>query len=182
MWIIKNANVFDGVDGQLIKNAAIVMEGEQILDILPECRAMFEDCEVLDAQGEYVTPGFIDCHLHMLSDEIPDKERQLNDHSAGGVIFDNIDAFIAYRGADKARQVLQAGFTTAVDGGGTDFIDVALKDAIKMGYIEGPDYYICGKQITAWPSHFRGMSVEAHGPWGMRQAVRQMVFWGVDQV
>ena len=49
MWIIKNANVFDGVDGQLIKNAAIVMEGEKILDILPECRAMFEDCEVLDA-------------------------------------------------------------------------------------------------------------------------------------
>lgn len=182
MWIIKNANVFDGVDGQLMKNAAIVMEGEKILDILPECRAMFEDCEVLDAQGQYVTPGFIDCHLHMLSDEIPDKERQLNDHSAGGVIFDNIDAFIAYRGADKARQVLHAGFTTAVDGGGTDFIDVALKDAIKMGYIEGPDYYICGKQITAWPSHFRGMSVEAHGPWGMRQAVRQMVFWGVDQV
>ena len=38
LWIIKNANVFDGVDGQLIKNAAIVMEGEQILDILPECR------------------------------------------------------------------------------------------------------------------------------------------------
>ena len=60
--------------------------------------AMFEDCEVLDAQGQYVTPGFIDCHLHMLSDEIPDRAAAQRDHSAGGVIFDNIDAFCLSRG------------------------------------------------------------------------------------
>jgi imidazolonepropionase-like amidohydrolase len=182
MLVLKNADVFDGVNDKISKNVTIVIDGDKIVDILQNCQSNFDSAKVVDMKGRFITPGFIDCHLHLLSDEIPDKERQLNDQSAGGVVFENFDSFVAYRGADKARMTLYAGFTTAVDGGGTNFIDVALKDAIKMGYIEGPDYYICGKQITAWPSHFRGMSIEAHGPWGMRAAVRNMIFWGVDQI
>ena len=38
--------------------------------------------------------------------------------------------------------------TTVMDGGGNNFIECALKEAIQKGYIEGPDYYIAGKQIT----------------------------------
>ncbi len=182
MLVLKNARVWNGVDDRLQENTAIVIENGVIHEIIPECKKTFENCDVIDLGGRVVTPGFIDCHLHMLSEEIPNKDRQLNVQSAGGVIFPNIDAYVAYRGADNARKVLEAGFTTAVDGGGNNYIEVALKDAINLGYEQGPDYYICGQQITAWPSHFRGMAMQAHGPWEMRKAVRYLLYWSVDQV
>ena len=82
-------------------------------------------------------------------DEVPDKNRQMNDQSAGGVLFENADSYVAFRAVENARKTLEAGFTTVVDGGGVDYVDVALRDAIKLGYVTGPDYYISGKQITA---------------------------------
>lgn len=182
MLVIKNVNVFDGVNEEIIKNVAIIIENGKIKEIIPQCTKSFEDCEVIDAEGKYASPGFIDCHVHFTLDEIPDKERQLNDQSAGGVIFSNADSYVAFRTVEAARKTLEAGFTTVVDGGGVNYVDVALKDAIKMGYVHGPDYYISGKQITAWPSHFRGLGQETYGPWGMRKMVREQLYWCADQI
>ena len=182
MLVIKNVNIFDGLNEKIIRNAAIVTENGKIKEIVPQSKENFENCEVIDAKGKYAAPGFIDCHVHFTLDEIPDKERQLNDQSAGGVIFSNADAYVAFRAVEAARKTLEAGFTTVVDGGGVNYVDVALKDAIKMGYVNGPDYYISGKQITAWTSHFRGLGQETYGPWGMRRMVREQLYWSVDQI
>ncbi len=182
MLVLKNANIFDGVNEEIIKNAAVVIENGKIKEVLPNCDKAFENEEVIDLKGKYITPGFIDCHVHFMLDEIPDKERMLNDHSAGGIIFSNADSYIAFRAVENAKKTLEAGFTTIVDGGGVNYVDVALKDAIKMGYVEGPDYHISGKQITAWTSHFRGLGQETYGPFGMRRMVREQLYWGVDQI
>ncbi len=183
MLILKNANIFDGAEGELIQNAAVVIEKDMIADIFPECDREFESGNVLDMKGSVVSPGFIDCHVHMMLDEIPDKERLLNYQSAGGVLFDNADSYIAYRSVEFARKTLEAGFTSVVDGGGVDYIDVAMRDAIKLGYIEGPDYYISGKQVIAWPSsHFRGLGRQSCGPDEMRRTVREQIYYGVDQI
>ena len=182
MLVLKNANVFDGINEKIVKNATVVLDGAEIKEIIPNCNKAFENEEVIDLKGKYVTPGFIDCHVHFMLDEVPDKERMLNDHSAGGVIFSNVDSYVAFRAVENAKKTLKAGFTTVVDGGGVDYVDVALKDAIKLGYVEGPDYHISGKQITAWTSHFRGLGQETYGPFGMRRMVREQLYWGVDQI
>ena len=182
MLVLKNANVFDGINEKIVKNATVVLDGAEIKEIIPNCNKAFENEEVIDLKGKYVTPGFIDGHVHFMLDEVPDKERMLNDHSAGGVIFSNVDSYVAFRAVENAKKTLKAGFTTVVDGGGVDYVDVALKDAIKLGYVEGPDYHISGKQITAWTSHFRGLGQETYGPFGMRRMVREQLYWGVDQI
>ena len=182
MLVLKNVNVFDGVCGELIKNAAIVIDGDVIKEIIPHCNSQFENDNVVDLEGKVVTPGFIDCHVHFMLDEIPDKERQMNDQSAGGVLFKNADSYVAFRAVENARKTLEAGFTTVVDGGGVDYVDVAFRDALRLGYVKGPDYYISGKQITAWTSHFRGLGQETYGPWGMRRMVREQLYYGVDQI
>lgn len=183
MQVVKNVNIFDGVNDTLIRNAALVLQDGKIKEILPECDLPFENIDCLDAKGGYLSPGFIDCHLHMTLDEVPDKERLLNYQSAGGVLYENVNSYIALRAAEFARIDLESGFTTVVDGGGVDYVDVALRDAIKLNYITGPDLYICGKQIIAWPSsHFRGLGVQAAGPGEMRKAVRDQIYFGVDQI
>ena len=182
MLILKNATVFDGVNAEFLPNTAIVIEGETIRELMPNCTVDFGQCPVVDLGASVVTPGFLDCHLHMTLDEIPDRERQMNDQSAGGVLFENVDSYVAFRAAANARKDLYAGFTTVIDGGGVNYIDVALKDALKLDYLPGPDYYISGKQLTAWPSHFRGLGLVSWGADGMRKSVRELLYYGVDQV
>ncbi|EEQ56377.1 amidohydrolase family protein [Enterocloster sp. OA13] len=182
MLVLKNVNIFDGINEELMKDAAIVIEGDTIKDIIPGCECPFDNEKVVDLGGRVVSPGFIDCHVHFMLEEIPDKERQMNDQSAGGVLFKNADSYVAFRAVENARKTLEAGFTTVIDGGGVNYVDVALKDAIHLGYVEGPDYYISGKQITAWTSHFRGLGQETYGPWGMRRMVREQLYYGVDQI
>jgi imidazolonepropionase-like amidohydrolase len=182
MYVLSNARIFNGVDERLQENMDVVVDGEEIGNILPSGKQKFENIQVIDLKGAVLSPGFVDCHQHLLCDELPDPNHQMNDQTAGGVTLSNADAFVAYRGAEKARKTLYAGFTTAVDGGGVEYIDVALKEAINMDYIEGPHYYIVGKQLKAWPSHFRGQGQEAYGPYGVRHFVRQQLYWGVDQI
>jgi imidazolonepropionase-like amidohydrolase len=82
----------------------------------------------------------------------------------------------------NCRRLLDAGFTTVLDGGGNNFIECALREAINKGYFDGPNYYIAGKQLTANHAHFVGFSLEPFGPWGIRKAVRDLMWWGVDFV
>jgi hypothetical protein len=119
----------------------VVIDNENIGDILPSGSRRFEDVQVIDLKGAVLSPGFVDCHQHYLCDELPPPDRQMNDQTAGGVTLSNADAFVSFRGAEKARKTLYAGFTTAIDAGGANYIEVALKDAINMGYIEGPHVY-----------------------------------------
>lgn len=182
MVILKNAQIFDGIHDKLLRRAAVVIENGKIIDVIPECSIDFAQGRIIDLKGKIIAPGFIDCHVHFMLDEVPDKERQMNDQSAGGVLFKNADSYVAFRAVENARKTLEAGFTTVVDGGGVDYVDVALKDAISLGYVQGPDYFVSGKQITAWTSHFRGLGQETYGPWGMRRMVREQLYWGVDQI
>ena len=163
--IIKNVNVFDGVQDKLLQNQVIIVEDGKIKDVFTNSgEKTLENGEVYDLKGYTLTPGFIDCHMHMLLEEVTDKEKSLSTSSPGGERLDTAQAAVAYLGAYNCRKMLDAGFTTVMDGGGNNFIECALKEAIQKGYIEGPDYYIAGKQITTNKAHFVGFSTEPLDP------------------
>lgn len=180
--IIKNAAVFDGVSEKLLEGHAIVLEEGIIRDVVPQDTLSVENARVVDLEGYTVTPGFIDCHMHMLLEEVQDKETSLSISSPGGEMLDTAQAAVAYRGVRSCRRMLAAGFTTVVDGGGSNYIECALKEAIAKGYFEGPDLYIAGKQLTTNKAHFAGFSTEPYGPYGMRKAVRDLMYHSVDHV
>lgn len=183
MYVLANARVFNGVDPDLSGNTDIVIKDGIIADILPSGSQNLTDLRTIDLGGDVVTPGFIDGHVHMLVDRrMTNDEHQLLDQTAGGVGLENADFYTAYRGADSARRTIEAGFTTVVDLGGSNFGDVALREAINQGFVVGPHYNIVGKQLTAWASHFKGMGMVCAGADGMRKAVRSLLYWGVDHV
>jgi imidazolonepropionase len=71
MLIIKNIKeVFLGKEG-IVKDAAIVVEGEKIIaagdqkEILKKLKPGKKDT-VLDAKGKIALPGFVDCHTHLV--------------------------------------------------------------------------------------------------------------------
>lgn len=44
-----------------VEHKAVLVEGDRILDI---CAKVPDEAEIIDAQGQYVSPGFIDIHIH----------------------------------------------------------------------------------------------------------------------
>lgn len=60
-WIIRNATVVDGVQGEF--QADVAIEGDKIAAVLP-VGASVEAAHTLDASGLVLTPGTIDIHRH----------------------------------------------------------------------------------------------------------------------
>ena len=88
-----------------------------------------------------VLPGLIDLHTH-LSDGYGDSADPAEPlkHSEAATIL---------KGAEAARTELRAGFTTVRDVGVyRGLTDIALRDAINLGEVEGPRMFVAGGYIT----------------------------------
>ncbi len=96
---------------------------------------------VVDWSALTVLPGLIDCHTHV-SDGYADSSdpAEALHHSAAATIL---------KGARRARETLEAGFTTVRDVGVfRGLSDVALRDAIAAGDVVGPRMVVAGAYIT----------------------------------
>ncbi len=134
--LVKSSNVFDGVNyaGRkeiLIQDGKIVKVGNGI-----SCK------NVMDLGDAFISPGFIDAHIHF-----------------GGSKFDGFAESFVYE-KDESRllscvpvlkRVLNAGFTTVRACGGK--YDIHLRDAVKAGYIYGPDIIAAGNALTQTFGH-----------------------------
>jgi len=95
---------------------------------------------VVDWSDYTVLPGLIDMHTHLADWGQTSNVAEPLLHSAQE---------IAYVGARHARETLLAGFTTVHDVGCfRAFTDVALRDAINRGDVEGPRMSVVGAYIT----------------------------------
>ena len=141
--------------------------------------------QVLDLKDYFVMPGFIDLHVHLLSQS--GSSRKVDYVSWA-------DAYFALLGAQYARWTLEAGFTTARDLGARGEAIFALRDAVKAGLVAGPRILAAGQAITPSGGHgdIHGYRIEVlralpalgtcDGPDDCRRAVRQMVKRGADVI
>jgi imidazolonepropionase-like amidohydrolase len=97
----------------------------------------------VDWSGETVLPGLIDLHTHLADGAIDPNE------SDPAAPLKSSEARTILKGAAAAKTELRAGFTTVRDVGVyRGLTDVALRDSIAAGEIEGPRMFVAGGYIT----------------------------------
>ena len=168
--------MFNSKTGQLLTKQVIVLSGERITEVGPEAQVKIPaGAQVMDLSQSTVLPGLIDAHTHMF-----------NTRGAKGTT--EASMLIAVQ---NAQADLRAGFTTARDmsSHGNGYGDIAIRDAINQGRIDGPRYQVSGRGI-AWgaappnpaaPDNPLASNVIRSAEEG-RAAVREHVEHGVDWI
>jgi imidazolonepropionase-like amidohydrolase len=183
--VLRGGRLIDGTGGDPQDGAGIVFAGDEIRQTGPADTLRFgNDAEVVDLDGRTVMPGLIDSHTHLTyHPTIPNVwEQEFLESLELGTL----------RAAENARAILGMGFTTIGDGGCRGFIGPAVRDAVTLGLIEGPDIVsagpiLCGPAglLDSTPPWIRleiegALAEIVDTPDAARRAVRRQVKGGVD--
>ena len=140
--VIQGGTLIDGSGGKPKKNDCLVVEGNRIKSIGAKPKGLNlrgRNVEVINATGQWVMPGLIDAHVHL---------------SFGHPMYPGIgrgtvsSEFSTLRTAMNAQAVLRAGVTSVSVPGGAWFSDVAVREAINAGLIEGPRIFCAGRLLS----------------------------------
>jgi imidazolonepropionase-like amidohydrolase len=188
--VLKSARLYDGKSDRMISPGLVVVRGDRI-DSVGSRTAIPPGSVVIDLGDTTLLPGFIDAHTHLgwaYAASYDQREMERMRKSS---------AEIALDASVWVRKTLLAGFTTVRDLGSTDFVDVALRNAIRDGAIPGPRMLVAVRGIGATGGHaddFSGYRYNlfgrepgiedgvANGPVEIRKAVRWVIKNGADVV
>lgn len=133
--------LLDGYDVPPIHHATVLIEGNRIVKAGPSSEiSVPPDAEIIDTSGRVIMPGLIDVHVHL----------QILGHGD----YLRWDPWIAKNNLVEkvseisAKQLLNAGVTSAVDLGGTLKESLQVRDRINRGEIPGPRMWVSGPWIT----------------------------------
>lgn len=177
---VRCGKVLDVRKGDVVANSAVLVDGNKIARVGPASSITAD--RTIDLSSATCLPGVIDVHDHLTSDP-----RDAGYKSLGVSVPRS-----AVTGVKNARATLRAGFTTVRNVGAKGFADVALRDAVEAGDVEGPRLQVsgpalgitgghCDENLLAPEFHFFAGGV-ADGPWAARAKVREVVKYGADLI
>jgi len=141
---IKAGKFFDSENGKILNNYIIKVEKNKIVEVGKNI-SIPSTSKIIDLSDYTVMPGLIDGHTHLMT-----LETISEDYTITNQVLYQGDATRVLRGAKRAKSFLENGFTTIRDlGDSGSFLDVALRDAINEGTIEGPRMFVSGPIISS---------------------------------
>lgn len=172
--VFTNFRLIDGNGHTPLEKAFLIVEDKRIAKIgdMAEFKSE-ETMEVMDLQGKTIMPGIINSHVHITMEPVGDPVSIMGRESSSKT---------ALRGVANLKKHLYAGTTYFRDLGAKDGIDIDLRDAIKEGLIEGPEFLAGGKCITMTGGHGWFIGREADGVDEITKATREQLKAGVDVV
>lgn len=179
---IKAGKLFDSEKGIFLDNQVIIINNNVISEVGANVKIP-ANAQVIDLSKKTVLPGLIDCHTHITGQP----ENYMED------LFRKTPIDVAITAHIYAKRTLEAGFTTCRDVGASEYVDIALRNAINTGKIPGPRLYVAGFFIGATGSHgdltgfspyvhFQQESGVADGVDGVRKMVRRNIKYGADLI
>jgi imidazolonepropionase-like amidohydrolase len=180
---VRCGKLLDVRSGRMLADQLIVFDASgKITAVGPASSTALSGLTPLDLSAVTCLPGLIDVHTHLTADP-----------SATG--YQGLGISVpreAITGAKNARLTLRAGFTTVRNVGASSYTDVALRDGINDGDIEGPRMLVsgpalgitgghCDENLLPFEFHFKAEGV-ADGPWAARSKVRETIKYGADLI
>src|SRR5512140_310010 len=180
--LVRAGALVDVTRGTVLKGQEILVENGVIKAVGPDLVAPV-GARIVDLSAKTVLPGLIDVHTHVTS--------QPEDYYKD--IFRRSPIDVAVTAHVYARRTLEAGFTTLRVVGASEYVDVALRNAIDKGLVAGPRLKVAGLAIGSTGGHadltgfspylrFESFSGVADGVDAVRRLVRQNVKFGADVI
>lgn len=184
MILLRGGLVIDGLGNDPVEDGSVLIADGVIREVgqnvLPPAGAT-----VIDCQGSAILPGLIDAHVHVGATMVDfGSQSKLKPSS-----------LIALEMAGRLRHMLDVGYTTVRDCGGTDW---GFKEAVQSGVVAGPEIIISGSILSQTGGHGDmrhrgepGGDITSHDTFGMifsiadgrsalRRAVREQIRLGAD--
>lgn len=186
--LIHAGRLIDGRADTVRTSVTVTVDGDRIVSVTDGYAAPAPGDTVIDLKSATLMPGLMDMHVHLSS--------QQSGQAGYAERFYLNPADVALRATTYARKTLLAGFTTVRDCGAGQKLNLALRDAVAKGWIDGPRIFAAGS-VTTTGGHgdgTNGLATElqealapvlpgtANGVDQMRAAVRQRYKDGADAI
>ena len=155
---IQKATIYDAVADHALADHTLLIENEKLIYVGPHSQApLYEAEEVVDGEGLFVLPGFIDLHVHGLVSE------------------------------ESLYSFLQNGVTSIRDLASNIYDALAWRVKEKTGLIASPRIFFAGPVLTCpggYPENVWGPKASAlvQGRYQAQEKVRQLAGLGVDVI
>lgn len=170
MKIYRNVNLVDVNDKKIKEHMDILVVDGKIKDLGDN---LDYQADIVDLSGKFVSPGLINCHVHVTMDPVGDPFKLLMEES---------DSKAALRGARNLKKHLKHGTTYLRDVGARGSVDMDLRDFVANGLIQGPEMKVAGQVVTMTGGHGWPIGREADGVDEIRKAAREQLKAGADIV
>ncbi len=172
---IADVTLFDG--HRMRRRQGVLVEGERIGWVGPHSRAPREarSARAVDGTGRTLTPGLIDCHVHLNFDGVGDFAAEVAQINASPML-------APIKSVANAARHLAAGVTTVRDLGGIGTCELA--DAIEAGSVPGPRVVAAGRALTITGGHGHNIAFarQVDGADEVRRAVREEIRGGATAI
>jgi imidazolonepropionase-like amidohydrolase len=167
-----DVTVFDGERAQ--QGGGVLVEGSTIAWVGAHADHLAgKGVEEIDGQGALLSPGLIDCHVHLCFDGVADF---LSESLVS-------EAYAAVKCVKNGERQLTSGVTTVRDLGGMNAVVCEVAKAIDDGRVAAPRVIASGQALTITGGHgWNTFAQQVDGPDAVRKAVRQQIKSGARSI
>ncbi|HEX8256836.1 MAG TPA: amidohydrolase family protein [Allosphingosinicella sp.] len=183
--VVTADRMIDVLTGRVVERPVVVITDGRIASVVGEGTSrpvIPSGARRIDLPGKTILPGLIDMHVHLDS----------NPRYGGYTGLQFTDQFWTAQGVGNARAIVEAGFTTVRNVGSDNYSDVAYKQAIDEGLMQGPRIVPAAHALGATGGHCdqtylppsfaaRGKAV-GDGPQELRSRVREQRKYGAEVI